>query len=119
MHHPFALNLSDLEVIEQDFVESLSNEEATQVQGGGEVFTTLALGEEGGDVTTLALGEEGGSIQCISAPCPGSETGGNPYPIPIPPKPPVVTCMKGEDGGGSFYTKAWFGIEGGGWSFNW
>ena len=27
---------------------------------GGEIFTTLALGEEGGVMTTQALGEEGG-----------------------------------------------------------
>lgn len=111
MHHPFALNLSDLEVIEEDFAESLSNEEAAQVKGGGD-FTTLALGEEGGEVTTLAIGEEGGDIVCISAPCPGSETGGEPYPIPLPPKPPVITWTKGEDGGGPI-TKARF--EQGGW----
>ncbi|BAY20347.1 hypothetical protein NIES2100_00880 [Calothrix sp. NIES-2100] len=120
MQHPFALNLSDLEMIECDFEENLSEEEAVQVQGGT-VFTTLALGEEGGEVTTkalneeggevttLALGEEGGSggIQCISAPCPGSETGGTP-------KPPV-TRAKFENGGDHVYTKARYGLEAGGW----
>jgi hypothetical protein len=114
MQHPFALNLSDLESIERDFEENLTEEEAGQVQGGT-VFTTLALGEEGGEVTTLALGEEGGDIQCISAPCPGSETGGHPKPTPKPPKPPV-TRANFEHGGEPVYTKARYGLEGGGWS---
>jgi hypothetical protein len=50
---------------------SLNNDEIELVSGGRDVYTTLALGEEGGlpppaDVrveplpTTLALGEEGG-----------------------------------------------------------
>ncbi|MDZ8052874.1 MAG: hypothetical protein RMX68_032370 [Aulosira sp. ZfuVER01] len=88
MNHPFGLNLSDLAAIDLDFPEPLTDEEAAQVQGGSDTFTTLALGEEGGDdrVSTKALGEEGGSdIACISTPCPGSETGG----ISIQPKPPV------------------------------
>jgi hypothetical protein len=113
MQHPFALNLSDLEVIELDFEEQVTDEEAGQVQGGTDV-TTLALGEEGGDFTTLALGEEGGGIVCISAPCPGSETGGHPQP-PKPPKPPKhISRPKLEDGCGPVYTKAKYGYEGGG-----
>lgn len=126
MHHPFGLNLSDLELLELDFEEHLVEAEAEQVQGGTDVttlalgeeggtdVTTLALGEEGGNFTTKALGEEGGDIQCISAPCPGSETGGNPRPTPKPPKPPVVSRVKSEHGG-PIYTKARHGLEGGGW----
>ena len=121
MQHPFALNLSDLEMIESDFEENLSETEAGQVQGGTKVttyavgeeggeVTTQAIGEEGGEVTTLALGEEGGEIQCISAPCPGSETGSNP-------KPPV-TRAKFEDGG-PVHTKARYGLEGGGRGTPW
>ncbi|NMF62119.1 hypothetical protein DP115_04670 [Brasilonema octagenarum UFV-OR1] len=96
MNHPFGLDVSDLEAIELNFEEELNDEEAAQVLGGSDKFTTLALGEEGGGgtVTTQAVGEEGGGvINCISAPCPGSETGEKP-----PKKPPV--------------TKGWFEIGG-------
>jgi hypothetical protein len=87
LNHPFALNISDLEDLTLDFEEQLTDQETAQIVGGTK-FTTLALGEEGGDP---------GDIVCISAPCPGSETGGEPLPKPLPkpPKPPV-------------YTKAWF-----------
>lgn len=49
MSHPFELELSDLEVVEIEFEEQLTKQEAASV-GGGSVgeFTTLALGEEGG-----------------------------------------------------------------------
>jgi hypothetical protein len=76
MHHPFELKLSELEAIELNFEEELTNEEATKVTGG--LLTTQALGEEGGCIwpptinppinqkppiyTTLALGEEGGCL---------------------------------------------------------
>ena len=69
-------------------------------------FTTLAIGEEGG----------GGPIQCISAPCPGSEGGGGFPPPPPIFEPPVTTLAIGEEGGGP-YTKAWF--EGGGGPLDW
>ena len=45
MHHPFELKLSDLEAL-SNFVEEVTDEEATNVTGG--LATTLALGEEGG-----------------------------------------------------------------------
>ncbi|MEC4819405.1 MAG: hypothetical protein SAK29_39970 [Scytonema sp. PMC 1069.18] len=115
MNHPFTLDISDLEAIELNF-EYLTDEEATHVQGGlslatteavgeeGGDVTTLALGEEGGDVTTLALGEEGGDIVCISAPCPGSESGDDPLPKKRPIKHPIrepkyTTLALGEEGG--------------------
>jgi hypothetical protein len=103
MNHPFALNVSDLEAIELHFEEELNDEEAAQVLGGLTIATTKAVGEEGGTFTTLAVGEEGGGIQCISAPCPGSETGENPpKPTHPPTKPPVATKAWFEAGGHSF-----------------
>lgn len=93
MNHPFGLDVSDLEAIELNFEEELNDEEAAQVLGGSDKFTTLALGEEGGTVTTEALGEEGGVV-CISAPCPGSEGGEKP-----PTKPPVTKRWFVESGG--------------------
>jgi hypothetical protein len=86
MRHPFDLELSELETIEFNLLEELTDEEAATIAGGyhipptagsepsggnvssslqlsedGVYFTTLMLGEEGGNVmTTLALGEEGG-----------------------------------------------------------
>ncbi|WP_293336472.1 hypothetical protein [Microcoleus sp. CAWBG58] len=92
MNHPFDLDAADLEAMDLDFEEQLTDEEAAQVGGGLKV-------------TTLALGEEGGGIVCISAPCPGSEGGESPRPIPI--DPPMTTLALGEESGGP-YTKAWF-----------
>lgn len=88
MHHPFSLELSDLETIDLDFQEILPMTDAEKVGGGLGKATTLALGEEGGysrppiyapprglpnfnrdEVTTMALGEEGGyfpyEIECL------------------------------------------------------
>ena len=63
MNHPFNLNISDLEALDLDL---LTDEEATQVEGGilpgGCYASTAAYGEEGGGVaSTKAVGEEGGS----------------------------------------------------------
>lgn len=104
MNHPFDLDIADLEAIDLDFEETLTDEESTRI-GGGLMATTLAIGEEGG-----------GGIQCISAPCPGSEGGGGFPPQPIPIDPPMTTMALGEEGGG-YYTKAWF--EGGGTPIYW
>ncbi|MEG4288281.1 hypothetical protein Q5692_05580 [Microcoleus sp. C2C3] len=96
MNHPFDLDPAELEAMDLDFGEPLTDEEATHIRGGSRV-TTLAVGEEGG----------GGPIQCISAPCPGSEGGGG-FPVSRPPvfEPPATTLAIGEEGGGS-WTKAW------------
>ena len=81
MRHPFELTSAELENLELDFGELLTDEEAAQVGGGGEL-TTRALGEEGVRATTLALGEEGGG-----GPLPytshalGEEGGGGPFTI--------------------------------------
>lgn len=110
MSHPFDLNLSDLEAIEIDFGEELTDREAAQISGG----------HSGGD-----------NVQCISAPCPGSETGGSTFPgivyptspsLPIrfsvptfsninlppfnqpEPEPDVTTLAVGEEGGGWYGT---------------
>jgi bacteriocin-like protein len=95
--HPFALDISDLDNLNLDFAEQLTDEETAQITGGLKkdepTVTTLAVGEEGGD----------GGIQCISAPCPGSENGGHPsHKPPRPPKPhqpPVYTKALHENGG--------------------
>jgi bacteriocin-like protein len=92
--HPFALDISDLEDLKLNFAEQLTEEETAQISGGIKkdepIFTTLAVGEEGG-------------VQCISAPCPGSENGSRPPHqsprYPKPPKPPVYTRAWHENGG--------------------
>lgn len=73
MNHPFALTIADLESLDLA-LEEVTAEAAAKLQGGScpgiplpsygkpPIFTTLALGEEGGDVTTLAIGEEGGDF---------------------------------------------------------
>lgn len=66
MKHPFETDLSKLKQIDFDFLEDISDDELEKVHGG-KSFTTLALGEEGGDVTTLALGEEGGDLPTTMA----------------------------------------------------
>ena len=76
MNHPFALELSDLEAVDLDFEEYLTDQEAAQVGGADKQVTTLSYGEEGGKrwsppikpqpdpprYTTQALGEEGGGL---------------------------------------------------------
>jgi hypothetical protein len=104
MNHPFDLDPAELEAMDLDFEETLTDEEATHI-GGGLRYTTRALGEEGGN----------SPIQCISAPCPGSEGGGGGFPFPpprpIPIDPPMSTMAMGEEGGGPG-TQPWW--EGGG-----
>lgn len=78
MSHPFELELYKLEAIELDFEQQLTDEEAAKIGGGIKgsqknkdkepIFTTLAVGEEGGYVTTQALGEEGGDFCAIELP---------------------------------------------------
>jgi hypothetical protein len=93
MRHPFELELSDLEAVEFNVVEDLTDEEAANI-GGGRKFTTQAVGEEGGgEVTTLAFGEEGGGGVTTLA---FGEEGG----VIRPPKPPIFTTRAlGEEGG--------------------
>jgi len=104
MNHPFDLDPAELEAMDLDFEEMLTEEEAAHI-GGGISYTTMALGEGGG-----------GPVQCISAPCPGSEGGGGfPFPRPRVFDPPASTDAIGEEGGG--WTQAWF--EGGGGPIYW
>ena len=104
MNHPFDLDPAELEAMDLDFEETLTEEEAAHI-GGGSRYTTMVLGE-GGD----------GPVQCISAPCPGSEGGeGFPFPRPRVFDPPASTDAIGEEGGG--WTQAWF--EGGGGPIYW
>lgn len=92
MNHPFDLDSADLLAMDLDFEETLTDEQAADIGGGR--------------MTTMMVGEEGGEIQCISAPCPGSEGGEGYPPNPIPIDPPMSTMAIGEEGGGP-YTTAW------------
>jgi hypothetical protein len=93
--HPFNLSLPDLEDLDINFQDELTDDEAEQVGGGvfrcgtppGTGATTRALGEEGGywgpaidmppvgggkpeqppQATTLAIGEEGGDVMTTMA----------------------------------------------------
>jgi hypothetical protein len=94
MRHPFELELSDLEAVEFNVVEDLTDEEAANI-GGGRRLTTQALGEEGGEVTTLAVGEEGGEVTTFAV---GEEGGFNPGP-----KPPIATTLALGEEGGSYW----------------
>jgi hypothetical protein len=107
MNHPFDLDPAELEAMDLDFEETLTEEEAAHI-GGGLRYTTLAVGEEGGN----------SPIQCISAPCPRSEGGGG-FPFPRPPvfEPPATTLAIGEEGGGP-WTQPWF-ENGGGFALPW
>ena len=92
MNHPFNLNLSDLEAVDLDFEEQLSVEEAEKV-GGGTIFTTLALGEEGGCYPPI-----------IKDPCYPRPPIKWPLPCELPIDPPgeppeVTTLALGEEGG--------------------
>lgn len=87
MTHPFDLNLSDLETVDLDFEERLTDEETANV-GGGIL--------PGGCVTTQAIGEEGGYNQPPIIK--------KPRPITVPPKeePIYTTLALGEEGGDSY-----------------
>lgn len=98
LRHPFDLNLEELQAQDLEFEEVLTDTVAQSVGGQLSIFTTLAIGEEGGrwpnpgskpfpcycqrpveppEVTTQALGEEGGA----------------------PLHPDVTTLAMGEEGG--------------------
>jgi hypothetical protein len=106
MNHPFDLDPADLEAMDLDFEEPLTDEEAAHV-GGGIMATSMMVGEEGGGVTSMMVGEEGGGVTSMMV---GEEGGGYP-PKPIPIEPPMTTMAIREEGGG-YYTKAL--LEGGG-----
>ncbi|MDB9373142.1 hypothetical protein [Nodularia sphaerocarpa] len=83
MKHPFDLGTTDLDSLNLA-AQDLTDEEAAKVTGGLQVgfpipfigfdvnfpilsiATTLAVGEEGGEVTTLAVGEEGGDFTTLA-----------------------------------------------------
>jgi hypothetical protein len=106
MDHIFDLDAAQLEAIALDFAETLSDALIDPIGGGigGIIFTTLAMGEEGGDCP----------IECISAPCPGSEGGGGGFPLPPFFDPPMTTMAMGEEGGDPPMTTMAIGEEGGG-----
>jgi hypothetical protein len=95
MRHPFDLNSSDLEAVDLDFEEQLTDEEATRV-GGALTYTTLALGEEGGDCYPIDPIDWKSPRKPLPCPEPLPEPCPKPYPI----DPPEVTTMAiGEEGG--------------------
>jgi hypothetical protein len=107
MDHPFDLDAAQLEAINFGFEETLSADALIDLIGGaigGIIFTTLAMGEEGGDCP----------IDCISAPCPGSEGGGGGFPVGPIFEPPMTTMAMGEEGGDPPMTTMAIGEEGGG-----
>ncbi len=67
MNHPFELDVNELESLDFNLEEQVSDEELEKISGGIN-YTTLRVGEEGGKknrrkqrkLTTFALGEEGG-----------------------------------------------------------
>jgi hypothetical protein len=113
MRHPFDLSLTELQAIDLDsdldFEEAVSDSEAEQV-GGGTIYTTLALGEEGGYCPPP---------RPIPYPdrCPPYNQPPLPKPIPRPICPPIVhppvTRAWGEDD--CTATTLALGEEGGGW----
>ena len=107
MRHPFDIDSVDLELLDLDFEQSLTDEDAEQVGGGLSIATTQAIGEEGGF--------KPGPFP-LPRPIPGPYPKPQPpivFPYPLPPsprppiKPPVATTLAiGEEGGGPVYTKA-------------
>ncbi|MHC5611488.1 MAG: hypothetical protein ACYTXA_10835 [Nostoc sp.] len=77
MKHPFELKISDLEALELDFVEPLTDESAQKITGGAKVTTEYVTanrgeaGEEGG-------GGHGATTEYVTVPHPGeaAEEGG-------------------------------------------
>ena len=103
MNHPFGLALSELQVALNSQSVSLNPHKDSLTVDRSDVgltyiVTTLAFGEEGGEITTQALGEEGGVTDSLTE---GGE---------------VTTQALGEEGGmtdwGSVTTFA-LGEEGG------
>ncbi|WP_293080662.1 hypothetical protein [Okeania sp. SIO3B5] len=103
MTHPFDYNLETLESLQISQVEPNPN---TRNDPSQMIATTLAIGEEGGDITTafddsenggeliattLAIGEEGGASEPIATTLAIGEEGGN---LPVP-----TTLALGEEGG--------------------
>ena len=78
MRHPFELELSDLEAVEFNVVEDLTDEEAANI-GGGRRLPTFYFGEDGSEPTTFRFGEDGG-------------------PIPRPKPDVFITLALGEEG---------------------
>lgn len=89
MQHPFNITSSELEVVNLEFEKGLSGQEAESVNGGSDVYTTLALGEEGGFQPPCHPRVE---LPPVKRP-----------PIVWPQKPPVFTTLAVGEEGGSHY----------------
>ena len=79
MNHPFELDSPELEAMDFDFEETPSDALIAPITGAT-LFTTQAVGEEGGAIESISPpypgSQAGGGIESISAPYPGSEGGG-------------------------------------------
>jgi hypothetical protein len=96
MRHPFDLNSEELEALELDFEEQLTDEEAERVGGGLSIALTKALGEDGGGIPICPLPYPRPCLPPDPLPCPNS----GPKPEPKPIKPPIFTTLAlGEEGG--------------------
>lgn len=102
MRHPFDLNPEEIESVDLDFEEPISDEEAERVGGGLSIYTSMAFGEEGGDFPDYPR------PICPPYPLPFPideypKPLPKPIPWPIPPKPigppDVTTLAIGEEGG--------------------
>ena len=96
--HPFDLNLGDLESIDLDFEEHLTEDDAANI-GGGTLWE--------GHPITKALYEGGGWYPPIDRyppyPYPGFPTRPPAYP-PIQEPPIYTTLALGEEGGGYYHS---------------
>jgi hypothetical protein len=85
MRHPFDLGKDELQSLDLNSVQDLTDVESESVSGGQAVSQTLTAvgpgesGESGGGMTTMAVGEEGGGWPDGGTP---SWPGSFPYPMP-------------------------------------
>lgn len=92
MRHPFDLSPEELEALELDFEEQLTDEEAERVGGGQSIAFTKAIGENGGGLPICPIPYP------LPRPKPGPKPSPKPDPKPI--EPPIITTLAlGEEGG--------------------
>ncbi|NJM65255.1 MAG: hypothetical protein HC851_06060 [Acaryochloris sp. RU_4_1] len=98
MRHPFDLNIDELQALNLDEVDSLTDEQSASIQGG--VSQTLTAvgpnesGESGGNVSAaLSIPPEGGSSYGWPIDFPKG------FPYPHDDKPDATTLAIGEEGG--------------------
>ena len=77
MKHPFELKISDLEALELDFVEPLTDESAQKITGGGNVTTEYVTVPHPGEAAEEG-GGHGATTEYVTVPHQGevAEEGG-------------------------------------------